>query len=133
MCAAPTTFTSPCLALLRTSLQLMHGKWLHCSHQQPWTDPVLLTPLIPSSRAKPLLHHPPAPCALQHPHRPPKPKSFSPAAQNHPVHPSELLRRNKSSTQQCQILTGTSTHLLFYTYQYPSKSSALDAAILQMP
>lgn len=59
MCAAPTTLTSPCLTLLRTSFQLMHGKWLRSSHLHPWTDCVLLTPLIPSSRAKALPHHPP--------------------------------------------------------------------------
>lgn len=101
----------------------------------PWTDLVLLTPLIPSSRAKPpspITSLPTCPMHLHQPHHPPKPKSFSPAAQNHPVHPSELLRRKKSSMQQPQIWAGTSTHLLFNIYQYPTKSSALDAAILQM-
>lgn len=100
----------------------------------PWTDLVLLTPLIPSSRAKPPPHHLPT----HLPHAPsPAPSSTQtqilfPVAQNHPVHPSELLRRKKSSMQQPQIWAGTSTHLLFNIYQYPTKSSAPDAAILQM-
>lgn len=95
--------------------------------------PHLTNTLLQSQSSAPSPPYPPTSHALQQAHHPPKFKSFSPAAQNHPVHPSELLRRKKSSTQQPQIWVGTSTHQLFNIYQYPTKSSALDAAILQMP
>lgn len=92
MCATPTALSSPCLALLRTSLQLMHGKWF-CSHLHPWTDLVLLTPLTPSSRAKALPHHLP----IHLPHLP----FSSPIIHPNPNPSLLLLRTTLCILQSC--------------------------------
>lgn len=70
MCAAPTTLASSCLALFRTSLQLMHGKWLHSSHLHPLDRPCPphpTNPFLQSQTSSPSPPYPPAPCTFTSP------------------------------------------------------------------